>query len=166
MKSGLINKRNIFDLHIQLHSLLANHVTTFWKKIGTMAPRLRLIMLSLFLWCWMILKGGSGQAHKLLQFVLYEIGHWLPGPRGLIEPFRAVKWQGNGENAKRLNWPIALDFPHIYIVWTFFCRSGVAVSGSILAALRALKLCDQFAKKHIEMIIISTQGFRLFNSTK
>ena len=27
-----------------------------------MAPRLRLIILSLFLWCWMILKGGSSQA--------------------------------------------------------------------------------------------------------
>ena len=44
LKSGLINKRNIFDLHIQLHSLF-----TFWKKIGTMAPSLRLIILALFL---------------------------------------------------------------------------------------------------------------------
>ena len=46
-----LNKRIdiIFDLHIQLHSLLANYLTTFWKKIGTMALRLRLIILALFL---------------------------------------------------------------------------------------------------------------------
>ena len=145
LKSGLINKRNIFDLHMQLHSLLANHLTTFWKKIGTMAPRLRLIILALFLVMlddsqgW---KQPSTQTPPICSLRDWALTSWSPWIDWTLS---CGKTASNGENSKRLNWPIALDFPHIYIAWTFLCRSGVAISGAILAALRALKLCDQFA---------------------